>query len=929
MTSRSIYARAAAGCLGLTLAFGAVSVGSIPASAATVETAAYSNMVLNVGGTSADRNFVWYADTDAPQQVKLYKAGEESTTTQLLDPTLSGTSLDSPELFWFHTEVSGLDEGATYVWQAGSNELGWSSSYEFTVSVVDGEFDVLAFGDTQIGSGGGKPSDGAAWQNLLDVAFNGYTPDFLLSVGDQVNTHDSSSEYTDYLEPDQLRTNALATNIGNHDDGSGSDPQHSYAEHFNMPNRTGLDGWNNDMGNYWFINEGVLFVSMNSNERDPAKHEAWLRDVVTEHGADADWKVATWHHSLYSTASHATDGDVEDRRTWMPPLMSELDFDMVLSGHDHVYNRTHLLNGGHPVGDLTAPETLAKQNGEVLYLTLQSSSGSKYYTIQEGIDFTYNAVESQTRTPVYSKMEFTSESIRVVSTDVNGVTIDDVTLTNAPADATPNPVPEGPAQTVFEGPSLIDDPIENVVDEATGEVSVEARILAADDDVEEYADTGEMYMDSSDLEIVQESPGDEDPETQNVGLRFDQVAIPAGATITSAYLQFTVDEANKTGDPFDVRIHAENTGSASKYTEDDYNVSGREYFEETVAWQDAPVWSSNGDAGEDQRTPDLTSLVQSVVNHDDWARGGAMSFMLTGTGTRTAEAYEGGSGEEAPQLMITYTLDGATEVQGLIMDDRDDVEQYVAGSKAGQMDHGSSDLELVDEKPNNPGADRQIIGLRYDGLEIPQGAEIISARVQFTTDETDKNTDPFRVEINAESADSSAPFGDADNDLSDRPLTESTAVWSDIPAWVIEHESGPNQRTVDLSSVVQEIVDREGWVSGNALSLLLSGEGQRLAESRDGEPDMAPELWIVYRVADAETPVPTTEPADTAQPTDEPIHTGAPTEAPHATTATSNDDGTLAQTGADGAELIALIAAGTLLAGAGSLLAMRARRTNA
>ena len=74
-----------------------------------------------------------------------------------------------------------------------------------------------------------------------------------------------------------------------------------------MPNRTANPGWNNEMGNYWYIQNDTLFVSLNSNERDPAAHEQWLRDVVAEHGQDVTWKVATWHHSLYSTASHATD----------------------------------------------------------------------------------------------------------------------------------------------------------------------------------------------------------------------------------------------------------------------------------------------------------------------------------------------------------------------------------------------------------------------------------------------------------------------------------------------------------------------------------------------------------------------------------------------------------------------------------------------
>lgn len=923
MLSRKLVSRAAAGCLGLTLAFGAVSTGVAPA--ALADTATFSNMVLNIGSQSNDRNFVWYSTSDAPQQVKLHVVGEEETTTRLLDPTKQGGSLEMTGLFWFHAEVTDLEPGATYSWQAGSDDLGWSQAYEFTVN-TDGVFNAVVVGDTQIGSGGGKPSDEAAWQSLIRAAMIDVADsDMIISVGDQVNTHDSAVEYGSYLLPDELRTNALATNIGNHDDGSAGDAQHAYAEHFNMPNRTANPGWNNEMGNYWYISEGVLFVSLNSNATGTAAvemHQQWLREVVAAHGADVDWKVATWHHALYSTASHATDRDIEDRRTWMPQIMAELDFDIVFAGHDHVYNRSHLMNSGYAVGDLSAPAELEKLESESLWFTMQSSTGSKYYAIQDHIAFPYDAVASQTQTPMYAHLQITDESIRVIAKHEDGTVIDDVTLRNAPAGTAPRPIPAEPAPVSFRGTSPVDQPVETVYDEATGEYHATARILTGNDDVEEFVDTGIMYFDSSDLEITEERPTRDSKDAQNLGLRFDRVQIPAGATITSAYLQFTVDEPAKSRDPFDVRIHIEDTGSARGYEDELWNVSQRDYLAETVAWKDIPAWENAGDAGAAQATPDISSLVQAVVDRDDWARNGAIGIMLTGSGVRTAEAFEGAKSkkEQVPTLHVTYTLDGVEEVTGLLLDDRDDVEQYVAGGKAGRMDHGSSDLEIVDEKPGREGDDKQIIGLRYDGLQIPQGAEIISARVQFATDEADKNVDPFSIVITAEDVDSSAPFTDADWDLSDRAKTEASAVWSDIPAWLIEHEQGPNQRTAELRDVVQAVVDRDGWTAGNALTLFLEGEGQRSAEAREGEPELAPELWIVYRVADDGPAAPTdpTKPGDDEQPAD--AVSGA---TPLATDAQGQR---LAATGAEGVELLGLIAAGMLAVGAGKLVTARAGR---
>ncbi len=65
---------------------------------------------------------------------------------------------------------------------------------------------------------------------------------------------------------------------------------------------------------------------------------------------------------------------------------------------------------------------------------------------------------------------------------------------------------------------------------------IEVRVAASSDDAEERAD-GRMYIISSDLEMVYDGGGD-----QKVGMRFTGVAIPQGASISNAYVQFQVDE---------------------------------------------------------------------------------------------------------------------------------------------------------------------------------------------------------------------------------------------------------------------------------------------------------------------------------------------------------------------------------------------------
>jgi hypothetical protein len=51
-----------------------------------------------------------------------------------------------------------------------------------------------------------------------------------------------------------------------------------------------------------------------------------------------------------------------------------------------------------------------------------------------------------------------------------------------------------------------------------------------------------------------------------------------------------------------------------------------------------------------------------------------------------------------------------------------------------------------------------------------------------------------------------------------------------------------------MSAVIQEIVDRPGWSSGNALAILITGSGKRVAESFDGDASGAPLLHLRYVV---------------------------------------------------------------------------------
>ncbi len=67
-----------------------------------------------------------------------------------------------------------------------------------------------------------------------------------------------------------------------------------------------------------------------------------------------------------------------------------------------------------------------------------------------------------------------------------------------------------------------------------------------------------------------------------------------------------------------------------------------------------PDWTTVGQAGAAQRTPDLSALVQAVVGRPGWVPGNALAFQVSGTGVRKARAFESGAAV-APLLHVEYT----------------------------------------------------------------------------------------------------------------------------------------------------------------------------------------------------------------------------------------------------------------------------------
>lgn len=171
---------------------------------------------------------------------------------------------------------------------------------------------------------------------------------------------------------------------------------------------------------------------------------------------------------------------------------------------------------------------------------------------------------------------------------------------------------------------------------------VEVRVAASSDDAEEKA-TGVVRLGRTDLYLVLRGSSN-----QTVGLRFTGVAVPAGATIVNAYVQFRVDEV--TTGATSLVIEGQDADSPGTFTTATGDISSRPRTSESVGWV-PPAWPTVNEAGPDQRTPNLAAVIQEIVDRSGWASGHPLVLVVTGTGKRAADSFNGGWG---PLLHIEY-----------------------------------------------------------------------------------------------------------------------------------------------------------------------------------------------------------------------------------------------------------------------------------
>lgn len=333
---------------------------------------------------------------DAARDVNITYSTVENTAATIVSMHKAG---DTKELYFEGTSYLGV--GGKYIHEIKAQGLEPHTEYEYTVG--DGfntksgrfitalepgnteEFSFVYLADTQVSNDINAKALGAT---LAEV--DNMDPDFVYIAGDVTDSAANESQWEWLFNNSGAYPNGgenmfadtlLAVTQGNHDN-------NEMNQHINAPEEAGKIVYSFDYGCAKFVILNLEAARYSETAR--AEQEAYLRAQVAEAKENGQWTIVGFHKSLYTGASHIVDGDIIEARSFWGPIFAELDVDMVLQGHDHVYSRGFIDEYGNG-GKYTANEdgSVSAHDNAPLYMVGGHAGGLKWYskknyTVSEG-----------------------------------------------------------------------------------------------------------------------------------------------------------------------------------------------------------------------------------------------------------------------------------------------------------------------------------------------------------------------------------------------------------------------------------------------------------------------------------------------------------------------------------------------------------------
>jgi acid phosphatase type 7 len=746
-----------------------------------------TTMVIGWNQVSGSNPMVYYGTTDNGTNFRMYPLSRKP------DRVVSHNGMAN-----HFVRLTGLKPNTAYYFVIKDNQ-GVSRRLWFKTAPNDpsAKLSIIAGGDSR---------DSRTQRQNANKLVSKLRPHMVLFGGDMTRSN-YDEEWKTWFDDWQLTIGSDGRMIpvvvarGNHEDSDAIIVNHFDVPHANVYYALTLGG-------------SLLRVyTLNTETSIAGDQTNWLSSDLTNH-ANVTWKMAQYHRPMRPHVSTKSDGNTQYQ--YWASLFYQHKVKVVIECDAHTVKSTWPVVPSTGTGSYQG--FIRNDSEGTVYLgegcwgaPLRANDDDKPWTRNSGMFNQFNWV-------IVSKDKIEARVVKTDNADqVGSVSDSNIFLPPANLDIWN---PSNGSVIMIQAPASTE-----------GQTRVTAAVGAGTDDAEERAD-GTVYVGSTDLELVYDNST---TGNQTVGIRFPALSIPRGATISSAYIQFTADEA-LTGTT-SLMIRGEAVDNSAPFNAGTNNVSARSRTAAAVTWSPA-AWSSIGQASIDQQTPDIKNIVQEIVDRGGWNSGNALGVIITGTGKRTASSYEK-SPQSAPVIKVTYTPPSGTGTTTTstyaIVSGTDDVEQRADGS----VYVASTDLELVYDNQNTG---NQVAGLRFRNIKIPKGAEVRNAYLLFTSDEP--ATGSTSLLIRGEDTDNAAAFTTEAYNVSSRPLTTAQVSWSP-PSWGIINEV---QQSPDVRAVVQEVINRSAWREGNSLAFIIKGTGRRTAKSFDGSGSSAPKLVVRYTV---------------------------------------------------------------------------------
>ena len=336
------------------------------------------------------QNISWVTVEETQVDVKVIDENGNEVVSEVVNGTSNGN------VFTYTKELTGLTANTKYTYileNEFNREVG-----EFKTAVENTSDKTIRFGfiaDPQVNTAQNAEATGAVF-NYLAKESEENPLDFLYLAGDHTDHAGNEQQWHDLFHngglfpnatQDFLKKHTLLSTQGNHD-------SIDLAGHINQPEELGegefLQGvYSVDYGNLRFVvlNNASYNVADLENNANFNKMIDFLKQEITDAKSKGMWTAVGFHKPIYTGASHVSDGDVIEYRKALNPVFSELDIDMILTGHDHVYSRGFVNAEGRNATveneELTAQNgvtTYSHVKGAPIHVVAEHAGGLKWYS---------------------------------------------------------------------------------------------------------------------------------------------------------------------------------------------------------------------------------------------------------------------------------------------------------------------------------------------------------------------------------------------------------------------------------------------------------------------------------------------------------------------------------------------------------------------